>query len=95
MLVSDIWSQLNSSSPVPGANGDWTSWDDFITQLCNDLISNDLTEGLLVEIWNEPNLQLTSLTTFLNIYGRTYHMIRQVFSCPAAVVVSRQYGMRI
>jgi hypothetical protein len=36
-LIHDLWGAdgtQNSTAPYPGDNGDWTSWDDYLTQVC-------------------------------------------------------------
>lgn len=41
--------------PYPGEDGDWTSYDNFLTQVISDLQANDMIEGLELDIWNEAD----------------------------------------
>jgi hypothetical protein len=43
-LIHDLWGAdgtQNSTAPYPGDNGDWTSWDDYLTQVCLCLCSKN------------------------------------------------------
>jgi hypothetical protein len=52
-MSSDLWGAdgtQNSSAPYPGDNGNWTSWDDYLTQWISDMNANHATAGLSVDI---------------------------------------------
>ena len=55
ILPHDLWGtdHTNSSSIWPGDNGDWTNYDQFLTQLASDLQANNMLSGLDMDIWNE------------------------------------------
>ncbi|KAK4139454.1 glycoside hydrolase family 39 protein [Dichotomopilus funicola] len=58
LLVHDLWgadSTQGTDAPYPGDNGDWTSYDRYLTQLISDLKANNMLEGLDIDIWNEPD----------------------------------------
>lgn len=82
LLPHDVWGAdgtQNSSAPYPGDNGDWSSYDAYLDQLLADLKSNDMTEGLVFDIWNEPDLSAfwnRDQDQYLQVWGRTYHKIR-------------------
>lgn len=61
MLVHDLWGAdggQGSSAVYPGDDGDWTSWDNYLAQLFSDLKANSMTTDLVVDIWNEPDLNI-------------------------------------
>ncbi|KAL2132891.1 hypothetical protein VTI74DRAFT_3169 [Chaetomium olivicolor] len=61
LLVHDLWgadSSQGRDAPYPGDNGDWTSYDTYLTQLISDLRANSMLEGLDLDIWNEPDVGL-------------------------------------
>lgn len=84
LLIHDLWGAdgtQNSSAPYPGDNGDWTSWDNYLTQLFSDLNANSMTTKLVVDIWNEPDLTAfwtRTQTQYLQMWGRTYYKWRYV-----------------
>lgn len=65
----------------PGDNGDWTRWDAFVKQTLADVKSSDMMEGLVIDIWNEPDLSFfwnRPKEQWLAMWSRTYHNIRYV-----------------
>ncbi|EAW08790.1 glycoside hydrolase family 39 protein [Aspergillus clavatus NRRL 1] len=85
-LIHDLWGAdggQNASAPYPGDNGDWTSWDTYLTHLFEDIQKNDMTDGLVIDIWNEPDLSIFWKRTqeqYLQMWGRTFHRFRSEFS---------------
>ncbi|KAH7360654.1 glycoside hydrolase superfamily [Rhexocercosporidium sp. MPI-PUGE-AT-0058] len=81
-LIHDLWGAdggQNSSAPYPGDNGDWTSYDKYLTQWISDMKANSATDGLSVDIWNEPDLRYfwtRGQSQYLQMWGRTYHRLR-------------------
>ncbi|RHZ54011.1 glycoside hydrolase family 39 protein [Aspergillus thermomutatus] len=81
-LIHDLWGAdgtQNSSAPYPGDNGDWTSWDSYLTHLLSDIKSNGMADGLIIDIWNEPDLTYfwnRDQAQYLQMWGRTYHRLR-------------------
>ncbi|SCO50369.1 uncharacterized protein FFMR_10274 [Fusarium fujikuroi] len=55
LLPHDIWGtdHATSSTAWPGDNGDWTDYDKFLNQLLGDLQSNNMLDGLDIDIWND------------------------------------------
>ena len=56
-------------------NGDWTSWDEFLTVWISDMNANNATEALSIDIWNEPDLiyfWTAPLEQYLEMWGRTW-----------------------
>nr|UYL90302.1 glycoside hydrolase 5 [Talaromyces funiculosus] len=84
-LIHDLWGadgSQNSSAPYPGDNGDWTSWDNYLTRLFSDIKSNSMTGGLIIDIWNEPDGSAfwnREQSQYLEMWGRTYYKFRAEF----------------
>ncbi|KAI8293073.1 hypothetical protein K4K56_005311 [Colletotrichum sp. SAR 10_98] len=60
LLPHDIWGSQGGSSadfPFPGDNGDWSGMETFIRRLISDVRANNMLEGLLIDLWNEPDLE--------------------------------------
>lgn len=84
ILPHDIWGtdHANSSTVWPGDNGDWTDYDNFLNQLISDLKKNNMLNGLIWDIWNEPDLGggafwARSQQQYLDLYVRTHKRLRQ------------------
>ncbi|KAE9379028.1 glycoside hydrolase family 39 protein [Stipitochalara longipes BDJ] len=81
-LIHDLWGAdgtQNSTAPYPGDNGDWTSWDNYLTQWISDVNAYHITNGLSVDIWNEPDLTYfwnAPQAQYIQMWGRTYHRLR-------------------
>lgn len=82
LLIHDLWGAdgtQGASAPYPGDNGDWSSWDSFLTQLNSDINANGMTNKLVIDIWNEPDLTAFWNRTqdqYLQLWGRTYYKLR-------------------
>ncbi|KAM0263259.1 hypothetical protein ACHAPA_008873 [Fusarium lateritium] len=64
----------------PGDNGDWKSWDAFLEKTLDDVIKSDMTEGLVIDIWNEPDLTFfwgRSMEQWLELWTRSFQKIRK------------------
>lgn len=56
LLVSDLWGADGTPGiAMPGYNGNWTYCDEFLDALHADIEKYDMTDGLVYEIWNEPD----------------------------------------
>ena len=84
-LIHDLWGAdgtQNSSAPYPGDNGNWASWDSYLTHVISDMNANGMIAGVVVDIWNEPDLSYfwgtRSQTQYLQMWGRTYTRLRSV-----------------
>jgi hypothetical protein len=81
-LIHDLWGAdgtQNSSAPYPGDNGDWTSWDNYLTQWISDMNANGATADIIVDIWNEPDgtsFWNRSQAQWIQMWGRTYYRLR-------------------
>jgi len=82
ILLHDLWgadTTQSSSDPMPGDNGDWASFDSFLERLFADIKSNDMTAGMVWDIWNEPDVgAFWSRPQFqwIQMWGRCYYKIR-------------------
>ncbi|KAJ4294079.1 hypothetical protein N0V90_007768 [Kalmusia sp. IMI 367209] len=59
LLPHDIWGAqggADESFPFPGDNGDWSQMEAFIRRIISDVKANDMLDGLIIDIWNEPDL---------------------------------------
>ncbi|KAK5634246.1 hypothetical protein RRF57_009960 [Xylaria bambusicola] len=92
LLPHDLWGAdggQGSASPYPGDNGNWTNMEAFWNQTIKDLKANDMLDGLVVDIWNEPDIDTfwtRSWAQYIEYYVRATKLIRQVvpvsLSCP-------------
>ncbi|KAL7916818.1 glycoside hydrolase family 39 protein [Trichoderma velutinum] len=58
LLPHDMWGAdggSGSAAPFPGDNGNWTEMEAFWTQVMSDLVKNDMLDGLIIDLWNEPD----------------------------------------
>ncbi|KAH8193549.1 hypothetical protein TruAng_012284 [Truncatella angustata] len=81
LLPHDIWGTdtVNSTTAWPGDNDDWTSWDAFIDQLIADVKIYNMTPGLQIDIWNEPDnapFWTRTIPQYLELWRRTYIKFR-------------------
>nr|GAT51193.1 predicted protein [Mycena chlorophos] len=61
LKMSDLWGDdatQGSAGVYPGANGDYTEYEAFLTQLVSDLKANGMTSNIKLLIWNEPDLTI-------------------------------------
>ncbi|QIW96732.1 hypothetical protein AMS68_002250 [Peltaster fructicola] len=80
LLPHDIWGtdHANKSTVWPGDNGDWTDYDNFLNTLIADVKSNNMLDGLVWDIWNEPDgsFWARSQAQYLDLYSRTHKRLR-------------------
>ncbi len=65
----------------PGDDNDWTSWDTFLERTLDDVKKSDMIDGLVVDIWNEPDLSFfwnRSMEQWLELWTRAFRKIRYV-----------------
>ncbi|KAH8798622.1 glycoside hydrolase superfamily [Xylogone sp. PMI_703] len=58
LLPHDLWGAqggANSETPFPGDNGNWTEMEIFLNQVIKDLKANNMLDGLIIDLWNEPD----------------------------------------
>lgn len=81
-LIHDLWGAdgtQNSSAPYPGDNGDWSYWDDYFNQLIADMQANNMIDGVVIDLWNEPDgngFWARSQDQYLQYWGRSYDQFR-------------------
>ncbi|KAK1985659.1 glycoside hydrolase superfamily [Colletotrichum cereale] len=82
LLPHDLWgadSIQGEGTAFPGDNGNWTEAELFLKQVANDLKENDMLEGLVFDIWNEPEIDsfwARSWEQYLEYYVRAHRIIR-------------------
>jgi hypothetical protein len=60
LLPHDLWGSQGgstTSTPFPGDNGNWTEMEAFLDQLVLDMTANNMTNGVVIDLWNEPDLE--------------------------------------
>ncbi|GKU10850.1 hypothetical protein FLAG1_11484 [Fusarium langsethiae] len=86
LLPHDLWGAdggQDSESPFPGDNGNFTGMELFWNQVISDLKAHDMLEGLVIDVWNEPDIDIfwaRSWPQFLDYYNRATKLIRQVIT---------------
>ncbi|RPB08063.1 hypothetical protein P167DRAFT_494778, partial [Morchella conica CCBAS932] len=92
MLNSGLWGGdglLVASDPLPGDNDDWSSYDAFLLRVAADINSLGMTQGLIVELWNEADYSAfwlnRSKEQWLKAWGWAYHRLRPLL--PASVII--------
>lgn len=90
LLIHDLWGADGSSSDsalVPGDNGNYSEFEKFLAQLKKDINENDMLDGLVIDIWNEPELEIfwkRSWEQYLDYYVHATALVRYRF--PACYV---------
>lgn len=78
--MADLWGADGTAGiEMPGDNGNWTSYDNFLTALFTQIKNNNMIPGLDYEIWNEPDggiFWTRDEAQFLQMWGRTYPKVR-------------------
>ncbi|KAF5710724.1 hypothetical protein FMUND_9368 [Fusarium mundagurra] len=65
----------------PGDDNDWSTWDAFLERTLDDVKKSDMIDGLVVDIWNEPDLSFfwgRSMEQWLELWTRSFTKIREV-----------------
>ncbi|ETN42047.1 uncharacterized protein HMPREF1541_03986 [Cyphellophora europaea CBS 101466] len=84
LLPHDIWGAdggQGEESHYPGDDGNWTSMETFLTQLTSDMKANDMIEGVAVDLWNEPDIDIFWNRTwdqYLEYWHRSYALFRDL-----------------
>lgn len=80
LLVHDLWGADGSKIPLfPGDNGNWTETDSFLRQVAKDLKAFNLLDGLVIDIWNEPDITAfwnRSWSQYLQYYVHAHRLLR-------------------
>lgn len=67
--------------PTPGDNGDWTSYNNFLSAIFEFSIANNVIDAVYFDITNEIGNTLCytrGLDRFSEIWGLTYHRVAYV-----------------
>jgi hypothetical protein len=82
-LISDNWG-ADGGQPKdalwPGDDDDWTHFDNLLTCFIADAKQHDILDGLVFDIWNEPDLHFfwdRSIELWLELWSRSYHRLRR------------------
>jgi hypothetical protein len=82
LLPHDMWGADGtraSSISYPGDDGNWTSYDNFLTQFIADIKHNGMEDNIVVDIWNEPNgsnFWHRDQSQYLEMFGRAYYRLK-------------------
>jgi hypothetical protein len=80
LLPHDLWGADGGLDGLyPGDDGDWSELERFYAQLFQDIRSSDMLDGLVIDIWNEPELDLfwaAPWEQYLEYYVRAHRLIR-------------------
>lgn len=81
LLPHDLWGADGGlgGGLYPGDDGDWSQMERFYEQLIGDIRANNMLEGLVFDIWNEPELDIfwgRSWEQYLEYYVRAHEIIR-------------------
>ncbi|KAM0550273.1 hypothetical protein ACHAPJ_008943 [Fusarium lateritium] len=81
LLVADLWGADGTSQiAMPGDDGDWTSFDQFLDAAFDAMRAGEMTEGVDFEIWNEPDLSgvfwQRDEAQYLDMWARAYRRVR-------------------
>lgn len=80
LLVHDLWGADGGSiKTFPGDNGDWSQADAFLRQLATDIRRNNMLDGLIIDLWNEPDgsgFWARSWDQYLQYYIRSHKFFR-------------------
>jgi hypothetical protein len=87
ILPHDLWGADGTTNQAfPGDNGDWTTFDAFVTQLVSDVKANNMTVEW--DLWNEPDgsgFWARTQTQYLAMWSRFYADVRATF--PTQLIV--------
>jgi hypothetical protein len=101
LLIHDLWGADGggtAGSPHPGDNGSWTHTEEFLRQLAADLTANDMLEDLVLDIWNEPDLELfwdRSWEQFLEYYVYAHKLLRELLPDTTISGPSKAYSPKL
>ncbi|MBN1311476.1 MAG: RICIN domain-containing protein [Anaerolineae bacterium] len=89
MILAPLWGSdgVCDVPRWPGDNGNWTEFDNFLTQVINDAKANGMTgSNVRWDIWNEPDIFFwgASRSQYLEMWKRAVQRIRS--ELPNAVI---------
>ena len=85
LLPHDLWGAdgLNQNNvKYPGDDGDWSDYEKFLDTLFADMKSNGMVDGVVYDIWNEPDgagFWPRTWAQYLDLWSRTHNKIQADF----------------
>ncbi|KAF5228906.1 hypothetical protein FAUST_10754 [Fusarium austroamericanum] len=82
-LLPALWGADGGQSEnfeYPGDNNDWKRWDAFLDQTLKNIQDSDMADGLVIDIWNEPDLSFfwgASKEQWLALWSRTFKKVKE------------------
>ncbi|KAF7557918.1 hypothetical protein G7Z17_g290 [Cylindrodendrum hubeiense] len=82
MLPHDMWGAQGGMTEAdlhPGDNGNWTEMEVFLNQLISDMKENNIIDGVVIDLWNEPDLGgcwSRSWDQYLEYIGRSHKIFK-------------------
>jgi hypothetical protein len=80
LLPHDLWGADGGLDGLyPGDDDDWSETEKFLQQVISDLKENDMLEGLVFDLWNEPDIDSfwdRSWDQYLEYYIRAHEIVR-------------------
>ncbi|KAL4814911.1 hypothetical protein BDW67DRAFT_186212 [Aspergillus spinulosporus] len=80
LLLHDLWGTdfTDETKTWPGDGGDWSDYDRFLYRIISEIKANAMTEGLYIDIWNEPEWGFWKRpqSQWLDLFGRTVKRFR-------------------
>lgn len=84
LLIHDLWGADGGSiAKYPGDNGNWTEVDNFFQQVAKDLVAYDMLKGLVLDLWNEPDITIfwdRPWAQYLQYYVRAHNFFKKALS---------------
>jgi hypothetical protein len=85
LLPHDLWGAdgLNAANvKYPGDDGDWSDYEKFLDTLFADMKSNEMVDGVVYDIWNEPDISPfwpRPWSQYLELWSRTHKKLHSDF----------------
>ncbi|KAH6855848.1 glycoside hydrolase superfamily [Chaetomium sp. MPI-CAGE-AT-0009] len=82
LLPHDLWGAdggASAQTPFPGDGGNWREMEAFLTQLIKDIKANNMLDGLVMDLWNEPDLEgfwARPWSQYVEYYVRATKLVR-------------------
>lgn len=81
VLCHDLWGtdHTDISTVWPGDDGDFSDYDAFLDQIMEDFVQLDMRDGLIIDLWNEPDIDIfweRSQQQWIDLYVHSHKRIR-------------------
>ena len=81
LIASDLWGADGGQDDAlyPGDDGNFTETDAFFDQLIADMRAHSLVDGVIIDLWNEPDYPLFWNRTweqYLDYWTHSHHYLR-------------------